>query len=96
MKEKEGEELSLVRLKCFGDGNLVDVTIWNKELPENIEGKLICLDGVRLKLLTSQSIVFVSSVYTRINEVKDENFKLYDKDIEYTSLSKVYSERNIG
>ena len=96
VKVKDEQELRLTRFRGWADDSLVDVTLWNTELPLNAVGQWVQLDGVRLKLLTSQSIVLTSTVYTRITPLEEGPGQNYDPNIEYTSLSKVYQERSIA
>lgn len=40
-KEKNGNELTLTLVRGFAQNALVDVTIWNKEVPQEFIGSLV-------------------------------------------------------
>jgi hypothetical protein len=49
---------------------MVDLTVWNKEISSDLVGKSILLEGVRLKLLTPNSLVLVTTVFTKITALE--------------------------
>ena len=54
-------------LNCYLGGYLVDVTLWNFDLPiYDLAGKCIIFSGFRLKKIADWKFVFVSSVYSKI------------------------------
>jgi hypothetical protein len=65
---KNGKNLSICILNCYANGYLVDVTLWNSDLPiGDLENKWVIFSGFRLKKLIDGKFVFVSSVYSKIN-----------------------------
>lgn len=56
-------------VKAFSEDLLVDLTVWNKDLPADLVGKAVIVEGVRVKLLTQTSMVLVSTVYTKVHEI---------------------------
>ena len=71
-KEKNGNELTLTLVKGFAQNALVDITIWNKEFPEEYLGKMVNFDGFRVKMLTNNTFVLVSTVFPNFNIVHGE------------------------
>lgn len=65
--QKAGKELTLCKLNCYSGGYLVDVTLWNFDLPiYDLSNQWIIFSGFRLKKLADHKFVFVSSVYSKI------------------------------
>lgn len=84
-------------VKAFADEWLIDLTVWNRELPADLVGKWVIVEGVRVKLLTQNSMVLVSTVYTKIHEVEGEvEQPRYDPNRNYRCLSQVYAPRSIA
>lgn len=55
-------------LNCYANGYLVDVTLWNSDLPiADMANKWIVFSGFRLKKLIDWKFVLVSSVYSKIS-----------------------------
>lgn len=55
------------------------------------------MEGVRVKLLTQNSMVLISTVYTKIHEVEGEvEQPKYDPNNHYRCLSQVYAPRSIA
>jgi len=50
---------------------MADVTVWNREISSDLIGKFIFLEGVRLKLLTKNSLVLVTTVFTKITALEE-------------------------
>lgn len=64
---KHGKNLSMCILNCYANGYMVDVTLWNSDLPiGDLANKWIVFSGFRLKKLVDWKFVFVSSVYSKI------------------------------
>ncbi len=63
---KADKELSLSTLKCFENGYLVDVTIWNQDIPD-LTHKWVLFSGFRVKALSNKTLVLASTVYSNIN-----------------------------
>lgn len=64
---KNGKNLSMVILNCYANGFLVDVTLWNSDLPiADLANRWIVFSGFRLKKLVDWKFVLVSSVYSKI------------------------------
>jgi hypothetical protein len=93
-KMKDGKELNLIQMRGFADERLVDITLWNREAPEDILGKKVFLEGVRLKMLTDSSIVLVSTVYTKFTELEEQSVS-YRPNIKYEDLSDLYTTKSI-
>lgn len=94
-KLKDGNELTLTIVKGFADGCLIDLTIWNRDIPSDLLGKPVILEGMRVKLLTNSAMVLVSTVYTKLHEIDGEVENKYDPKENYKMLSQVYNVRTI-
>jgi hypothetical protein len=68
--------------------------MWNREAPEGILGKKVFLEGVRLKTLNDNSVVLVSTVYTKFTELEEQSVS-YKPSIKYEDLSDLYVSKSI-
>lgn len=83
-------------LKCFADGMMIDVTLWNRDIiPEEIISKWIVFNGFRIKKITEASFVLVSTVYSRMDFHQGEVGKEYDSNKNYHCVSVTYQRRTI-
>ena len=83
-------------MKGFAQNALIDVTIWNQEFPQDFAGKLVCLEGFRVKMLTNNTFVLVSTVFSKHNIMHGKmDSEEYNSEQLYPSFSQVYSERTI-
>ena len=64
--KKHEETLTLDTLTCFGNGVLIDLTIWNQNIPKEIENRWMRFDGFRLKFTGPDSMILTSSVYSKM------------------------------
>lgn len=64
---KNGNTLTLCIINCYANGYLVDVTLWNSDLPiAELANKWIMFYGFRLKRLMDWKFMLVSTVYSKI------------------------------
>jgi hypothetical protein len=75
--EKDGERLSLDVLTCFGNGALIDVNIWNQNVPQEIQYKWLLFDGFKFKFSGPDSMCLSSSVYSKIQMMFTPNCEQY-------------------
>lgn len=50
---------------------MVDVTLWNQEFSEDYLGKWVRFEGFRVKLLTKDTFVLVSTVFSKQRLIDD-------------------------
>jgi hypothetical protein len=66
---KNGENLILYKLKCFADGLIINIEIWNREIDaDEINGKILNFFGFKIKSTTHKTISLISAVYSKIEE----------------------------
>lgn len=84
-------------LNCYANGYLVDVTLWNSDLPiADMANKWIVFSGFRLKKLIDWKFVLVSSVYSKISPYEGETKSIpYETHAQYLNLSCVFEPRTI-
>lgn len=89
---KNGKNLSMVILNCFANGYLVDVTLWNSDLPiSELANKWVVFSGFRLKKLIDWKFVLVSSVYSKIASYNEDPKSIpYTPNGQYHNLSYVF------
>jgi hypothetical protein len=62
---KDRKNLTLCTINCYSHGYLVDVSLWNFDLPlSELTGNWVTFSGFRLKKLVDWKFVLVSSVYS--------------------------------
>jgi hypothetical protein len=95
---KHGKNLSMCILNCYANGYMVDVTLWNSDLPiGDLASKWIVFSGFRLKKLVDWKFVFVSSVYSKIAPYEGETKSIpYHPQANYYNLSCVFEARTIS
>ena len=59
-------------------------------------GKLVNFDGFRVKMLTNNTFVLVSTVFSKFNALNSDMITEYNSEKLYPSYSQVYSERTIS
>jgi hypothetical protein len=76
---------------------LVDITIWNQEVSKELLGKWVVFEGFRVKMLTDNTFVLVSTVFSKLHvqPLKIE-IEQYQAEKLYPSYSQVYAERTIA
>lgn len=82
----------MVILNCFSNGYLVDVTLWNSDLPiSELTNKWVVFSGFRLKRLIDWKFVLVSSVYSKIAAYNEEPKSIpYTPNGQYHNLSYIF------
>lgn len=95
--QKQGKTLTMCILNCYANGYLVDVTLWNSDLPiADMTNKWIVFSGFRLKKLVDWKFVLVSSVYSKISAYQGETKSIpYQTHGQYHNLSCVFESRTI-
>lgn len=85
-------------LNCYANGYMVDVTLWNSDLPiADMAGKWIVFSGFRLKKLIDWKFVFVSSVYSKIAPYEGETKSIpYSPIAHYHHLSCIFEPRTVS
>ena len=48
---------------------VIDITLWNQEVSQDLLNKSVLLEGFRLKMLTKDTFVLVSTVYSKLSVV---------------------------
>lgn len=92
---KDDKNLNVCVLSCFGEGYLVDVTIWNSEVDvQKLQGGWIIFSGFRVKKLTEGKFVLVSSVFSTIKPFKGKPEKFFSFEDFYPNLSNIYEGRS--
>lgn len=94
---KGDKELTLCVLKCYSSGYLVDVNLWNHDLPlEDLVGKWMVFSGFKLKKIGQWKFMLVSSVYSKMAAYEGQVQSMpYLATQRYHNLSSVYEQRNI-
>ncbi len=93
--EKDGERLTLDILTCFGNGALIDVNIWNQNVPKEIQYKWLLFDGFKLKFSGPDSMCLNSSVYSKTQMMMTPSCEQYSTEKTYKNLSSLVQERNV-
>lgn len=80
---------------CFGNGALINVNIWNQNIPQEIQYKWLLFDGFKLKFSGPDSMCLSSSVYSKTQMMMTPSCEQYSNDKEYKNLSSLVQERNV-
>jgi hypothetical protein len=89
---KNGNKLTLCIINCYANGYLIDVTLWNSDLPiAEMDNKWIMFYGFRLKKLMDWKFMLVSTVYSKIAAYEGETKSIpYSPHAQYYSLSTLF------
>lgn len=94
---KDGQNLRLDTLTCFGNGVLIDVLIWNQNVPQQVENRWILFEGFRLKFSGPDSMSLSSSVYSKMKPIfSPAETEQYQNTLTYKNLSCIYQSRNLN